>query len=116
MGLELQGINDVIKNFEKINRMVEQNLTESLKKGGDMILKESNSLAPRDTGNMIRESDVKEVAPLDFQVRYNEDYALYVHEDLEARHPNGGQAKFLQIATNDNGKKVIKDISKELLK
>jgi hypothetical protein len=25
-------------------------------------------------------------------------YAIFVHEDLEARHPNGGQAKFLESA------------------
>jgi Bacteriophage HK97-gp10, putative tail-component len=28
-------------------------------------------------------------------------YAIYVHEDLEAKHPNGGQAKFLESAIND---------------
>jgi HK97 gp10 family phage protein len=116
MGLELQGIDDVMKNFEKINRQVEKNLTEALKKGGQKVLTESNNMAPRDTGEMVRESDVKEVSPTEFRVRYNTDYSLYVHEDLEARHPRGGQAKFLQTATNDNGRDVIKDISKELLK
>jgi hypothetical protein len=25
-------------------------------------------------------------------------YAIYVHENLEAKHPNGGQAKFLETA------------------
>ena len=115
MGLELQGINDVIKNFEKINEQVEKNLVESLKKGAEMVLDKSRILAPKNTGKMVKESDVKEVRPLDFQVRYNQDYALNVHEDLEARHTTG-QAKFLHVATNDNGRKVIKDISKELLK
>ena len=30
------------------------------------------------------------------QVGYTQDYAVRVHEDLEMRHPNGGQAKFLE--------------------
>lgn len=29
-------------------------------------------------------------------VVYEADYALRIHEDLEANHPNGGQAKFLE--------------------
>lgn len=28
-------------------------------------------------------------------VGYTQNYAIYVHENLEARHPNGGQAKYL---------------------
>ena len=30
------------------------------------------------------------------KVGYTMDYAVYVHEDLTANHPNGGQAKFLE--------------------
>jgi len=29
-------------------------------------------------------------------VGYSAPYAIYVHEDLQANHPNGGQAKFLE--------------------
>lgn len=29
-------------------------------------------------------------------VGYTQAYAVYVHEDTEANHPNGGQAKFLE--------------------
>lgn len=29
-------------------------------------------------------------------VGYSAPYAVHVHEDLEAQHPNGGQAKFLE--------------------
>ena len=115
MAIELQGIDKVLRNLEKINRKVEANLSESLKKGGDMVLDGSRKITPIDTGRMIQESDVKKITDFYYQVRYNEDYALYVHEDLEASHPSG-QAKFLQTATNDKGREVIKNIGKELLK
>jgi hypothetical protein len=29
-------------------------------------------------------------------VGYTADYAIYVHENLQANHPNGGQAKYLE--------------------
>lgn len=30
------------------------------------------------------------------------DYAVYVHEDMEADHPNGGQAKFVSSVLNES--------------
>mgnify|MGYP006275049749 CR=1 FL=1 len=30
------------------------------------------------------------------KVGYTAEYAIYVHENLEAHHPNGGQAKYLE--------------------
>lgn len=30
------------------------------------------------------------------EVGYSAPYAIYVHEDMQANHPNGGQAKFLE--------------------
>lgn len=32
----------------------------------------------------------------ELEVGYSAPYAIYVHENLEANHPNGGQAKFLE--------------------
>jgi hypothetical protein len=116
MGFEMKGADDVAKNFEKFRKMAERNMLASMKNSGEKLLKESNDLAPKDTGNMTRQSDVHVADPKEVEVRYNEDYALFVHEDLEARHPKGGQAKFLQTATNNNGKKVIKKLSEDLLK
>lgn len=34
--------------------------------------------------------------PAQVLVGYRMEYAVYVHENLEARHPNGGQAKYLE--------------------
>lgn len=35
-------------------------------------------------------------ARVEHTVEYVAPYAIYVHENLEANHPNGGQAKFLE--------------------
>jgi L-alanine-DL-glutamate epimerase-like enolase superfamily enzyme len=34
--------------------------------------------------------------PCKVEVGYGTEYAVYVHEDMEANHPNGGQAKYLE--------------------
>ena len=34
--------------------------------------------------------------PIELEVGYTQHYAIYVHENLEANHPNGGEAKFLE--------------------
>lgn len=38
-------------------------------------------------------------------------YAIYVHEDLEARHTNG-QAKFLESALRDNESRILKIVQR----
>lgn len=46
----------------------------------------------------------KKKARLD--VGYEAPYAVYVHEDLTANHPNGGQAKFLEAAVRGNRREM----------
>lgn len=41
-------------------------------------------------------------------VGYSAAYALFVHEDLAANHPNGGEAKFLESAIQDNQAQIIR--------
>jgi hypothetical protein len=62
------------------------------------ILARSNELVPVDSGEL---RDSGEVIATDggFAVTYSAPYALTVHEDTSARHPHGGQAKFLEVAT-----------------
>lgn len=111
--MKVTGIDDVTNFFRKYSAKVDAQLDESLEAGAEKILERSNQLAPRDTGEMVRQTDVKKKKDNEWEARYNTDYSLYVHEDLEARHPNG-QAKFLQSATNEKGIEVIRDIAKDL--
>ena len=71
MGIELKGVRDAVKAYEKIQRQVEKNLIKSISKSANMLLKESNRLAPKKTGNMIRNSDVKIVDEKEWFVERN---------------------------------------------
>lgn len=48
------------------------------------------------------------------KVGYQAEYAVYVHENLDANHPNGGQAKFLEQPAREMrselGQGVVKDM------
>lgn len=41
-------------------------------------------------------------------------YAFYVHEDLTANHPNGGQAKFLESVVTERGAGVAYRVSQRI--
>lgn len=43
-------------------------------------------------------------ADASYVVGYTQSYAVYVHERLDVRHPNGGQAKFLEEPARALGK------------
>jgi len=49
-----------------------------------------------------------------FAVEYRTPYARRVHEDLEMRHPRGGQAKYLEQVIRENAK-FMTDMVKDLV-
>lgn len=90
----------------------------------------SMSVAPLDTGAMVRSCEVKKEGNLEWIVRYDPAklsansgvdyyYAMRQHEDMNLSHPNGKQAKFLTGPYTQNQKKYfeyIKDKIKEVFK
>lgn len=115
MANDVTGLAEVDRFFAKFTEKVDKIAVEATEKGADLILETSKRLAPRVTGRMINEADVVKTKANQVEVRYNTDYALYVHEDLEAIHPNG-QAKFLETATNQEGPKVAPMVAKAIQK
>jgi len=55
------------------------------------------------------------LAEFDVAVGYGASYSVFVHENMTNQHPNGGQAKFLQTAIDEelpNTLKLIKNYAK----
>ena len=115
MSLTMTGLDQVMKNFLKIEEKAQRNLEKSLIESGHIVLSESNTLVPVNTGGLLRSGSVKSKDPLEAEVEYDADYALQVHEDLEAFHPQG-QSKYLEVATKDSKNKVMEKIRGDLLK
>jgi len=70
------------------------------------ILDRAQAKVPVDTGFLKSTGKVVQVED-GFEVRYDADYAIYVHELVENKHPNGGQAKFLEEAFYEVMSEVI---------
>lgn len=100
-------------NDDDVLALVEEAVARGLQAGADLLLDESNRLAPIETGDLIRsgraEADEEEAA-----VGYNTPYAVRQHEDLSYRHDAGRQAKFLETALNHNADRIIDTIADEI--
>lgn len=70
------------------------------------ILDRAQTKVPVDTGFLKSTGRVVQISD-GFEIVYGADYAIYVHEDLDARHPNGGQAKYLEEAYYEVMREVI---------
>ena len=77
----------------------EQNISRALLICAMLLKRESQLIVPVDTGFLRSSCFVRQVPgsrhPKDVIVGYTAYYALYVHEDLYARHAPGTQAKYL---------------------
>lgn len=112
--MSVNGVNEVQKFFKQYAKDANLQAEMGTKEGAVEILDYSKRLAPRETGRMIKETDIIRSGEDEFKIRYNQDYSLYVHEDLENSHPNGGQAKFLEVATYEKANTVFKKVAEKI--
>ena len=97
------GINTVIKNMTKSKKVLGSAVARGLKKGGIHLLKKSHEIAPRQLGDLVKNSEVRNIGGSGFStdiiVVYNQDYATFVHENLDAAHGKAFNVKYArQIA------------------
>jgi hypothetical protein len=92
-------------------------LRAGLFRAGLFLQRESQKLVPVDTG-ILRQSANTRAEGSGFDVAvvvsYGTDYALYVHENLEAQHVPGKSAKFLETPFREKQKKMVAIIMKSL--
>lgn len=86
-------------------------------RAGLWLQRESQKIVPVDSG-VLRDSarPIPSGTGFDTEVRvtYNTHYAVYVHEDLNARHKPGKTAKYLEIPAR-TGRKKMSQIFRESL-
>lgn len=100
---DIEGLDKVIKNMNKLFITTPVAVSESLDKVANKVLAESIQLTPVETGTLRRAQKVTNkkvgIDEVSVEVRADTDYAVYVHERLDLHHPHG-QAKFLETAVN----------------
>lgn len=85
----------------------------ALQAGADLLLDESNRIAPIETGDLIRSG--RAVANSDeAAVGYNSVYAARQHEELGWRHDAGRQPKFLESSLRRHSDRIVNAMAEEI--
>lgn len=89
-----------MKFYTPVLNEVESAARDGMHDGLKALLKRSNELAPKDDLDLVKSGAVR-IDDLTGQVSYTAPHAAWQHDNLEWEHENGGQAKFLEQATEE---------------
>lgn len=84
-------------------RLSADDLADAVRAGAHLLLRTADRDVPIDTGDLLASGRIDVVGD-EAVVSYGDAdswYAPIVHEDLEAKHPHGGSAKWLENAMNN---------------
>lgn len=96
----------------KVKGLMRDAAVKALHEGGELILDDSNQIAPIDEGTLINSGKVSvDESNLTVVVSYDTPYAVKQHYDLELQHTNGRQPLFLQTSLDKNRQRVIDHIA-----
>lgn len=86
-----------------------------LVKWGELVLAESNSTVPHDSGDLERSGVViPHRSDLAVTVSYDTPYAVTQHEALDLTHEPGRGPKFLENSVMDNAAKGLRIVANEI--
>ena len=114
--LYITGMDKVLRNMKKASKGYEAKFERGLKKAGLFVQRESMRIVPVDTANLKGGAFTRNVggkgAKTDVVVGYVADYAVHVHENLDAKHKPGKQAKYLESVMRKERNKIFKIVAK----
>lgn len=117
--IKITGINKVIANMKIASSLSVSRIAINLKKAGLFIQRESQKIVPVDLNNLkpsARTDSKGQGSNTDVIVHYGAgaDYAVFVHEDLDARHKPGKRAKFLESVIKEKRKEIFNIVAGKL--
>lgn len=132
MTVKVKGVNEILKNLNRVIQQTEGNTRKGLSKVGLFVKAEAVERAPVDYG-VLRQSAFTQVSPLSFKgfpvvtIGFTAKYAAYVHEmpmklKGQPRSGNrgvywqGGENKFLEKAVKLNIREIVDIIKTEAAK
>ncbi|GLI51348.1 hypothetical protein TSYNTROOL_14340 [Tepidanaerobacter syntrophicus] len=108
-GVKLEGFVELTKKLNKSISKISDTVQDALLDCGNDLQQKSVDITPVDTGALrssaFTEADRQGKNP-GVVVGFEEEYAIYVHENLEAHH-TVGQAKFLEQPLQENTDKYV---------
>lgn len=114
--VKIAGVKEVINRLYTVKGETAEAMERALLKAGLFLQKKSQEVVPVDTG-ALRASAFTQLMGKGFKasvvVGYTMFYAIYVHENLEARHKPGKIAKYLEKPARQYRLQMIKIIRDE---
>lgn len=115
----VEGIKELKSAVARHQGRTGKGLRKGLYKAGLFLQRESQKIVPIDKG-ILRASAFTRMEGQGFNVSavvgYTANYALFVHEDLEARHKPGKQAKYLEQPLREKRPRIIEIVKEEIQK
>ena len=105
------------KGIEAARKRIEQAFSRGLVKAGLFVQRESQKIVPVDTGNLKNSAFTRKFGSGRLTVvviGYTAAYAIFVHEDDQARHKEGKEYKFLEKAVRRNVRKINEIVALEM--
>ena len=116
--ITITGMSRVIGNLKKSQAITAIGVARGLKQGGLFLQRESQKIVPVDTTNLKGGAFTRNIGGNGFDanviIGYVADYAVYVHENLQARHQPGKQAKYLEQPAREKKNEIFKIIKDEV--
>ena len=123
-GLLLQGADALAGNLEIYHDAMNEEIAKALKKAGDEIIRVALPLTPLDTGELrsrsfnegplrVGDTDIQVIGYENKRRTWADEYAVQVHENMQARY-RVGQAKFLEEAATITAPRLAKFLGDKL--
>lgn len=116
--VKITGMNQVLNNLKKATNEMGKKAQRGLKKGGLFLQRESQKIVPVDLGLLNKSVKTENIGgsgfDADIVVHYGAgaDYAVYVHEDMDAKHKAGKKAKYLEGPAREKKQEIFKIVAK----
>ena len=116
--MKLVGVHKAIAALQRSRQLQGQACARGLIRAGRFLQRESMKICPVQFGNLINSAFTRAEGRsvlTKVWVGYTANYAIYVHENLQARHKPGKQAKFLEQPARER-EQEMRDIITETAK
>ncbi len=112
--IKITGVSRVLSRLKKVSQDYEKDVPRKLGEGGLFVQREAQLLTPVKRGFLKANVETRNVGgsgfDADVAVMFFQDYAVYVHENMEAHH-TVGEAKFLEKPAKEKRDEILKIIA-----
>lgn len=116
MSSSIRWDNSLTEGLLRVKEAVAAHAEDALAKGADIILADAVARMPKESGHLAGTGRVEQArgGQNTVGVTFDGPYARWLHEHLFFKHPQGGEAKFLELAMVEHGAEALDVAGRDL--